>query len=79
MLVNVGKIISGSRREGTLPFSSALGRPQLCPVQRHTDMLVQVQQKDKKMAEKSEHLLYKEWLRELGIFSLEKRGSVGPY
>ena len=64
-----------------LPLYSALVRPklehctQMCSPQyrRDMDLLECIQKRATKMVQGMEHLSYKDRLRELGLFSLEKR------
>ena len=44
---------------------------------RDTDLLEHIQRKSTKMIQSMEHLSYKDRLRELGLFSLEKRRLQG--
>ena len=77
--------ISSRWREVVLPLCSALLRPHPeCWVQcwalqyrRDADILERVQQRDMNMTKRMEHLLCEKRLRQLGLFSLEKRRLRG--
>ena len=81
------KGVASSSREVIFPLSSAVMRPQLnglisvqCWVpqyKRDMDILERVQQRATQMMKSLEHLTHGESLRELGLFSLEKRWLRG--
>ena len=72
-------------REGIPPFSFAFIRlhPGFCiqlwdlQHKKHMDLFEQVQRRDMKKISELEDLCYEERLRELGLFSLEKRKLQG--
>ncbi|KAK4819590.1 hypothetical protein QYF61_008267 [Mycteria americana] len=62
--------VASRSREVILPFYSALYRKDM-------DLLEQIQRRATKMIRGMEHLSYEDRLRELGLFSLEKRRLWG--
>ena len=85
ILGSIQRSMASRSREVILPLYSAVVRPHLeyCvqlwrpQYRRNVDLLECIQRTDTKMMQGAEHFLHEDRLRELGLFSLEKRQLWG--
>ena len=87
MLGSIRRGVANKDREVVVPLCSALTKPQLVnwvqvwgPQHRKdVELLERVQRKATRMLIGLEHHFYEDRLRELGLFSLEKRRQQGDH